>query len=130
MQLLGLDHVTIRIHPDQVEPLRAFYADLLGLRVGPRRLTFPGVWLYHGDQAILHIAGNLPKPGTPGPADVPGLDHVAFRARGLAEAKTRLDAASIAWREVYRPELAILQLVLHDPAGNKIELTFDPAEHA
>ncbi len=130
MELLGIDHVTIRIHPDQVEPLRAFYADVLGLRVGPRRLTFPGIWLYYGDQAILHVAGNLAEPGGPGPTDTAGLDHIAFRTKGLAASKTRLDAAAIAWREVWRPEQGVLQLILHDPAGTKVELAFDPAEHS
>jgi len=59
-----------------------------------------------------------------------GFDHVAFRSAGLRSAKNRLDAAEIAWREVWRPHLDILQLVLADPVGTKVELTFDPAEYA
>ncbi len=111
--------------------MRCFYADLLGLRVGPRRLAFPGVWLYVGDRAVVHVAGNV-DPGAvppPGHAGAAGFDHVAFRSQGLGAAKERLDGADITWREVWRPELDILQLVLLDPAGTKVELTFDPAEH-
>ena len=112
--------------------MTAFYADLLGLEVGPRALTFPGVWLYSGGRAIVHVAGNVEgtaRLAGSGEVDAPGFDHIAFQSQDLAVAKTRLDAAGIAWREVWRPQLDILQLVLHDPAGTKIELTFDPAEH-
>lgn len=96
------------------------------MRIGLRPLKFPGVWLYLGDHAVVNVAGNLED----APSAVGGgFDHVAFRTRGLAAAKQRLDGAGIAWREVWRPELGILQLVLHDPANMKVELTFDPAEH-
>lgn len=112
--------------------MRSFYADLLGLCVGPRRLTFPGVWLYVGEQAVVHVAGNV-DPGSEAPsghtAGAAGFDHVAFRSQGLEAAKERLDQAGVAWREVWRPALDILQLVFTDPVGTKLELTFDPKEH-
>ncbi len=127
MQVIGVDHVTIRVQPDQVETLRAFYEDVLGLRTGARPLKFPGVWLYVGEQAVVHVAGNLAEDAAP--AQGGGFDHVAFRTRGLGDAKSRLDTAGVAWREVWRPEMGILQLVLQDPAGVKVELAFDPAEH-
>lgn len=111
--------------------MRAFYADVLGLRVGARLLSFPGVWLYLGEQAVVHVAGNVgdgetamaPREGTA------GFDHVAFRFEGFAAAKEQLTGAGLPWTEVWRPHLGILQLVLHDPAGTKVELTFDPSEH-
>lgn len=124
MEIAGLDHVTIRCTPEAVPELRAFYEDIIGLRVGPRRLTFPGVWLYAGDTAVVHVAGNLEE-SLP---TVAVLDHFALRARGLQDMQRKLDAAGVEWREVWRPEQEILQLVLHDPAGVKIELAFDPAE--
>lgn len=133
MRIIGVDHVTIRVRPEDVEAMRAFYADLLGLRVGKRLLSFPGVWLYLGDQAVLHVAGNVASgqaAGTTARAGEIGFDHVAFRSSELRSAKNRLDAAGIAWREVWRPHLDILQLVLADPVGTKVELTFDPAEYA
>ena len=75
----------------------------------------------------MHVAGNMGEGEAPAPGGP--FDHVAFRTRGLRDAKSRLDAAGVARREVWRPELGILQLVLHDPAGVKVELAFDPAEH-
>jgi len=127
MQVIGVDHVTIRVQPEEVEALRVFYEDVLGLRTGARPLKFPGVWLYAGGQAVVHVAGNLGE----GEASAPGgaFDHVAFRTRGLGDAKSRLGAAGVPWREVWRPEMGVLQLVLHDPAGVKVELAFDPTEH-
>lgn len=133
MRIIGVDHVTIRVRPDDVEAMEAFYADLLGLKIGKRLLSFPGLWLYLGDQAVVHVAGNVTvgqAAGTPGGASEVGFDHVAFRSAGLRSAKDRLDAAGVAWREVWRPHLDILQLVLADPVGTKVELTFDPAEYA
>lgn len=133
MQIIGVDHVTIRVRPEDVEAMRVFYADLLGLQVGKRLLSFPGLWLYLGDQAVVHVAGNVAAGHPAGPAERAGeigFDHVAFRSAGLNAAKDRLDAAGIAWREVWRPHLDILQLVLADPVGTKVELTFDLAEYS
>lgn len=134
MRITGFDHVTIRVSPEKVEAMRAFYADLLGLRVGPRLLSFPGVWLYLDSaadgQAVVHVAGNIGEvAGAVAAPDAPGFDHVAFRTRGLAAAKQRLSQAGLSWKEVWRPHLSILQLVVYDPAGTKVELTFDPSEH-
>lgn len=130
MQIIGVDHVTIRVRPEDVGAMGAFYADLLGLRVGKRMLSFPGLWLYLGEQAVVHVAGNVAAGTDLGAAGSEiGFDHVAFRSAGLRSAKERLDAAGIAWREVWRPHLDILQLVLADPVGTKVELTFDPAEY-
>ena len=127
IQVTGVDHVTTRVQPEEVEALRVFYEDVLGLRTGARPLKFPGIWLYVGEQAVVHVAGNLGQGETP--AQGGAFDHVAFRTRGLIDAESRLDMAGIAWREVWRPEMGILQLVLHDPARVKVELAFDPAEH-
>ena len=49
MQVIGVDHVTVRVQPEKVEALRVFYEDVLGLRPGARSLKFPGVWLYVGE---------------------------------------------------------------------------------
>ena len=130
MIITGIDHVTVRVRPADVEAMRRFYADLLGLRVGTRLLSFPGLWLYIGEQAVLHVAGNLPEDHDAATVGFgAGFDHVAFRTAGLDAAKRQLDAAGVEWKEVWRPHLGILQLVLADPAGTKVELTFNPAEH-
>ena len=79
---------------------------------------------------MVHIAGNVAEEVASRPGhDSAGFDHVAFQSNDLAGAKARLNAAGVAWHEVWRPQLEILQLVMYDPAGTKVELTFDPAEH-
>ena len=41
-----------------LEKTRAFYCDVLGLRVGPRPpFDFEGLWIYVGDVAVVHVAG-------------------------------------------------------------------------
>lgn len=77
----------------------------------------------------MHIAGNIGEAtGAAVAQDAPGLDHVAFRTQDFAAAKERLRHAGLPWKEVWHLQLGILQLVLHDPAGTKVELTFDSSE--
>ena len=56
--------------------MRAFYADLLGLRGGKRLLSFPGLWLLTSEtreQAVVHLGSTrLPSSWTTSArADVP-----------------------------------------------------------
>ena len=62
---LSLNHFTIRTI--DLEATRRFYADLLGLTVGPRpAFPFPGLWMYRGDHAdvanavvhVIHLDGS------------------------------------------------------------------------
>ena len=47
---LTLNHYSIRT--TDLEASRRFYADVLGLTVGPRPdFPFPGLWMYRGDHA-------------------------------------------------------------------------------
>lgn len=133
MELLHIDHFTLRVGPSELPALRDFYARVLGLREGPRPdFDFPGHWLYCGGAAVVHLAGNQP-PGEP--AVVPALptgrlNHVSLRARGLARTREHLQALDIDWAEAPVPGMALHQIFLRDPAGLKIELTFDAAELA
>ena len=57
------DHFTILT--DNLETTEAFYNTILGLAVGTRpNFNFPGLWLYSGDAAILHVVkkDELPNP--------------------------------------------------------------------
>jgi catechol 2,3-dioxygenase-like lactoylglutathione lyase family enzyme len=55
--VLGLHHFTIRCSGTELERLRDFYCDVLGMKEGPRPdFGFPGHWLYLGDSALLHLA--------------------------------------------------------------------------
>lgn len=129
MPLQGLNHYTIR--PADLERTRAFYEDVLGLRVGDRPpLSFPGYWLYVGDTPTVHLIGprsddGHPQAREPGPTGL--LDHIAFSCTGLAEMKGRLRRHGIEYRERVLPRDRQTQLFLFDPDGIAVELNY-PAE--
>ncbi|MDE2629012.1 MAG: VOC family protein, partial [Burkholderiales bacterium] len=58
---LTLNHYSIRTA--DLDAVRHFYADVLGLSVGPRPdFPFPGLWMYRGDHAdpanaVVHVIG-------------------------------------------------------------------------
>lgn len=133
LELLGIDHFTLRVTPDELAALRGFYVDVLGLREGARAdFDFPGHWLYAGAQAVVHLAGNQPQGEAPAARDLPTgrFNHVALRAKGLAAMRSRLQAQGIDWQEAPVPGLPVHQLFLRDPVGLQIELSFDAAELA
>ena len=62
---LTLNHFSIRT--TDLEASRRFYADVLGLSVGPRPpFPFPGLWMYRGPHddmanAVVHLIGLDPQ---------------------------------------------------------------------
>ena len=142
---LSLNHFSIRT--TDLEASRRFYADVLGLTVGPRPdFPFPGLWMYRGDHAnmanaAVHIIGiNAADPSGLieylGELDASSLtgsgavDHVAFFADGLGAMLKHLDALGVAFRERTVPSVGLHQLFLTDPSGVVIELNYPAAERA
>lgn len=114
--LLALDHVTLR--SADLSRTCAFY-EPLGLRPGPRPpFGLPGLWLYAGDRALLHVMEGRPA------SDGGPFDHVAFQARGRAALAARLQAAGIAFDLQALPDGSALQMFVRDPDGARIELVF------
>src|SRR3954447_16605197 len=91
--LRGMDHFTV-VTTD-CDRTQAFY-EMLGLRVGPRPPDLGGVglWLYQGPKPILHVVTRKELPSDTGGM----LDHMAFRATGLAKAARMLKEKGIGWR--------------------------------
>lgn len=119
----GLDHINLRVPADRLEPVRAFYTNLVGLRDGPRPpMASRGYWLYADDAAVLHLSvGN----------DDTSLDqgngyfsHVAFACTELEATRARLDQAKVPHRIVVLDEGAQVQIFVVDPAGITVELNF------
>jgi len=127
MQILHMDHMTIRCRPEDLPAMEAFYGGVLGLVPGRRPdFDFPGIWFYLGGQPVVHIAARLAElPGAPG-----AYDHVSFRARGLDATRARLAGLGVAYGEAPVPGFPLHQIFLTDPAGAKVELTFDAPEAA
>lgn len=133
MQLLRIDHYTLRVAPAALPDLLHFYTRVLSLRDGPRpEFSFPGHWLYAGDSALVHLAGVEPDASAVGQGQpaTGRLDHVSLRATGLALTRRRLAELDMPWREAPVPRAALHQIFVRDPIGLQIELTFDAAELA
>ena len=142
---LSLNHYSIRSY--DLDACRRFYADVLGLVVGPRPdFPFPGLWLYAGDtavwaNAVVHIIG-IDRQDPAGLNQYLGdrdnsalqgsgaIDHVAFFATGLAAMRSSLAALGIAKRERTVPGIGLHQVFVDDPNGIVVELNYPAAEAA
>ncbi len=144
MPIGRLDHYSIRTF--DLEASRQFYTEIMGFISGPRPpFNFPGVWLYSGEptpdsNGVVHIigidrdnpeglkaylgdkdAGALEGTGT--------VDHIAFRADGLDDMRSRCQRHGIQYRERTVPNLGLHQVFIEDPSGVTIELNY-PAHEA
>lgn len=120
----GLDHVNLRVPLELLEPVRAFYVDLVGLSDGPRppmNSGSHGYWLYAGDAAVIHLSsggGGLISQGNG------YFSHLAFACTELEATRSRLDAAGASYRVQLLDEGAQVQMFVVDPAGITVELNF------
>ena len=139
MPLSHLEHFLIQT--DDLEATRDWYVRVLGMRVGPSPdFGFPVTWLYIGDRDVLHItkggaavsAERLRYLGQSSQATEGSgvIDHVGFRASGLAATIAHLTALGIAFTERQVDNQGLYQLFLNDPNGVKVELNFAAAEAA
>ena len=129
MRVTHIDHYNIRLRPSDLQAVRDFYVNAIGLTEGPRpHFGFPGYWLYGGaEAAILHLAATLPESAPAMAPDKPTgqFDHISLKATGLDSAKERLQRLGVHFDARPVPGWRLMQFFLTDPAGLKIELTFD-----
>ncbi len=125
MTIRAMNHFTVLA--EDLDATQSFYCDLLGLRVGPRpTLSFPGIWLYAGGAAVLHVIG-----GRALPAQRSGvIDHMAFTAEGLVDTVAALEAHDIKFNLRRVPGAGSWQLFCRDPSGAMVELDFPAQEPA
>jgi catechol 2,3-dioxygenase-like lactoylglutathione lyase family enzyme len=130
MPILRFDHYAIRTA--RFAECMAFYCGILDLTEGPRPpLAVEGVWLYNDSGALVHIvdvrASGLPvEPELLRGRRAGLVDHIAFRATGLAEMRERLKQHGVVYREASIPSLNVQQLFIEDPDGCVIELDYTP----
>ena len=142
---LSLNHFSIRT--TNLEASRCFYADVLGLSVGPRpNFPFPGIWMYGGDHgdvanAVVHLIGiDLDNPeglkAYLGDIDIAKLkgsgavDHIAFFTDGLSKMMDHVALLGVTARHRTVPSIGLHQMFLDDPSGVVIELNYPAAEAA
>ena len=113
-----------------LEKTRRFYCDVLGLRTGPRPpFDFDGLWIYIGDVAVVHVAGQASYESTGRLGDVVAerhgsgsVDHIAFAADNWDELVASFDAHGVRYRASVVPGRPLRQLFVHDPDGIQIEI--------
>jgi catechol 2,3-dioxygenase-like lactoylglutathione lyase family enzyme len=115
-----------------LEKTRAFYEDVLGLKVGPRPpFDFDGYWIYTGDVAAVHVAGQASyaksgrSPASAREAARHGsgsVDHIAFAATNYDELIASFKKHGVPYRATVVPGSDLRQLFVHDPDGIQIEI--------
>ena len=133
----NIDHYLLQVA--DMAATRDWYVRVIGLAEGPNPdFRFPVCWLYADGKDVLHIAEGganvsenrrsyLGQQST----DTEGsgvIDHVAFRATGLAEMIERLDREGADYTKRRVDDQASFQLFVQAPDGVKVELNFDSAE--
>ncbi len=113
-----LDH--INIITNDLDATVHFYESVLGFDARPKPSGAPGVWLYCGDRAVIHVNVAEASSGA-GPANV---DHVAFSATDVQSTKAALLTNGVEFSQTDRARLEITQLHFSDPNQIPIELNF------
>jgi catechol 2,3-dioxygenase-like lactoylglutathione lyase family enzyme len=119
-----LGHVNIRTM--RIDETLAFYEMLLGYRRGIAA-TNPdpsvNVWLHDAEgRASIHV--NLILSGEPPRDGMSALDHIAFNCSDRPAFEAKLRAMAVPYRVAPTRVPELVQLVLSDPNGIKVELTF------
>ena len=126
MPVEQLEHFTVRCA--DIDATRDFYADMLGLTVGPRPdFPFKGYWLYCGGLPVVHLVDKAElevRDGVRTGADTGALDHVAFRGIDIEATRATLKAAGLNFWEVGVPGGRLQQIFVPDPDGVLVELNF------
>ncbi len=128
MKIQSLGHVVLNV--SNRERSEKFYNEVLGLPVCARfdeqgmKMTFFTLGNHH-DLAISEVGES-----SPGPADGPGLNHVAFcigtQLDDLRAAKAHLEAAGIELTPVDHE--VTKSLYFCDPDGNNLEVYIDASD--
>lgn len=133
MAMKRLDHYAIRTL--KLAETAKFYEDVLDLVPGPRpNFPFPGIWLYCGDVATVHLIGIDARDNSgyleyfgqrPDPSGGTGaVDHIAFLGDDIASMRLRLAELGIRFVERKLPYTPLDALFIEDPNGIIVEMNF------
>ena len=137
MPLSHIEHFLLQTA--DMEKTRAWYVDVLGMRVGPSPdFKFPVFWLFLGDKDVVHVtegggavSENRKKyvgQESQATAGSGAIDHLAFRATGLRDMMAHLRSLGIEFKQRQVDDQGLYQLFMFDPNGVKIELNYSNAE--
>ena len=98
-----------------------FYVKYVGLRDGERPpFTFPGAWMYAGDQAVLHLVSESGRTDHGSGA----IDHIALRCTDIRGTLDLLKNDKVPYMLRKVPARPLQQVFVHDPDGIQIEMNF------
>lgn len=123
MTIEALDHVNLRTA--NLDKLKAFYADALGLDAAEAGGTKRGYWLGAGGKVLLHII----EAERTDRGEQPQIEHFAFRARGLRDVVERLNRMKLVYNLTAVSDLSLVRLNLRDPDANRVHLDFPIEEY-
>ena len=138
MPISHIEHILVST--DDMDGTRDWYAQVLGMHEGWHpEFNFPVYWMYLGEVDVVHIGPSASKAGSNQQTylgrlgqntgnGTGALDHIAFRATGLAQMKEHLARLKVDYKERRANGQALYQLFFFDPNGIKIELNFDAVE--
>jgi catechol-2,3-dioxygenase len=124
MGLQRLDH--INVNTSQLETLKTFYSEVLGMTPGPRpNFSFGGAWMYCGGRPFVHLVERARLEPMSGDLR---LQHFAFAADDLAGFLARLRELGVPYRVGIVDDFEICQINVTDPDGNHLHIDFPLAE--
>jgi len=138
MPLAHIEHFLVAA--DDIDATRDWYARILGMTAGPHPdFGFPVHWMYIDGVDVVHIGPSarhandrqrsyLGRTSRDAGTGTGAIDHIAFRATGLAEMVRHLRAEGIDFTQRQANGQALVQLFFLDPNGIKIELNFAASE--
>ena len=128
MPVTEINHINLRANRDLMHVLRDFYCDIVGLKVGPRVATTSyGFWLYIGDNDVVHLAEYNKGVGAPDLHVNGTYDHVSFTCTDMHAMAVNLQAHQVPYTTRVLNN-SVQQINFKDPAGNGIELNFNPPD--
>jgi len=124
MKFNGFLHFNIRCSESDLPAIEKFYGEVIGLKKGFRPdFQNAGVWLYDGEEPILHVSARFPKGSFVKDTHNGSFDHIAFNTSGATEFRKRLKRLGVEFEE-QNIKNAGYQVFLYDPVGTKLEFNF------
>ena len=124
MKIEGFLHFNVRCSEADLPAIEKFYGEVVGWKKGFRpNFVGPGIWLYDGDNPILHVGAGFRQGSFVKDKHNGTLDHIAFKTSGAVEFRRHLKQLDVEFEE-QNIENAGYQVFLYDPVGTKLEFNF------
>ena len=122
MGIERLDHVNVVTA--RLTEMVEWYEAVLGLVSGPRpNFSFPGAWLYAGDDAVVHLVGHDGEPKVGAEVGLK-LEHFSFSATGREAFEQKLTDLGHQFQKIEVNDVGLIQFHVADPDGNHIHIDF------